>query len=150
MEENKKEFKLSERQQKFADEYIITLNATKSYLKAYGEHLGYNAAMVSASKLLRNTKVSSYIDERLEDLKSERIADQEEVLEFLTSTMRGEVKSDSLIGVGGGEEAITSDLGPSSAERLKAAELLGKRYSLFTDNQNVNTTITPVFLDDIE
>ena len=145
-----KSVRLTEKQLKFADEYILTLNATQSYLKAYGEHLSYNAAMTASSRLLRNVKVLEYVNDRLEDLKSERVADQEEVLEFLTATMRGEVKSDTLIGLGGGEEAISNELGPSTAERVRAAELLGKRYSLFTDKQEINATVTPVFLDDIK
>jgi phage terminase small subunit len=149
-EKEKKSVKLTEKQQCFADEYIITLNATKSYQKAYGDHLSYNTAMVCASKLLRNSKILDYVNERLEDIKTDRIADQEEVLELLTSIARGEAKGGGLKGVGGGEEVITHDLPPTIAERTKAAELLGKRYSLFTDKQEINATVTPVFVDDIE
>ena len=149
-EKEEKTLKLTEKQQKFADEYLITLNATTSYQKAYGDHITYNTAMTCASKLLRNPKVKQYIDERLEDLKAERIADQEEVMELLTSIARGEARGGGLKGVGGGEEVISHDIPPTIAERTKAAELLGKRYALFTDNQNVNATVTPVFIDDIE
>lgn len=142
--------KLTERQQAFCEHYIKTLNATESYLKGYGEHLSYNTAMTNGSKLLRNTKIRDYIDYFLEDVKTERIADAEEVLELLSSIARGEAKGGGLKGVGGGEEVITEDIPPTIGERVRAAELLGKRYSLFTDKQEINATVTPVFLDDIE
>lgn len=149
-EKEKKSVTLTEKQQRFADEYIISLNATEAYLKAYGDHLSYNTAMSNGSKLLRNAKLVTYIDERLEDIKTSRIADQEEVLELLTSIARGEAKGGGMQGVGGGEEVITHKVPPTIAERTKAAELLGKRYSLFTDKQEINATVTPVFVDDIE
>ena len=151
MGEEKKEIpRLTEKQQAFCDHYIKTLNATESYLKGYGEHLGYNTAMTNGSKLLRNTKIRDYIDSFMEDIKTERIADAEEVLELLSSIARGEAKGGGLQGVGGGVEAIADDIPPTIGERVRAAELLGKRYSLFTDKQEINATVTPVFLDDIE
>lgn len=151
MDEVKKEkVELTEKQLAFCEHYVKTLNATESYLKAYGEHLSYNTAMTSASRLLRNVKIKDYIDSFLEDIKTERVADAEEVLELLSSIARGEAKGGGLKGVGGGEEIITEDIPPTIGERVRAAELLGKRYSLFTDKQEINATVTPVFLDDIK
>lgn len=151
MDEVKKEkVELTEKQLAFCEHYVKTLNATESYLKAYGKHLSYNTAMTSASRLLRNVKIKDYIDSFLEDIKTERVADAEEVLELLSSIARGEARGGGLQGVGGGEEIITKDIPPTIGERVRAAELLGKRYSLFTDKQEINATVTPVFLDDIK
>ena len=81
------------KQQRFADEYIITGNATQSAIKA-----GYSSkyANTNANKLLQNTTIKNYIDVRLAKLESEKIATQEEVLQYLTSVMRGE-KTESLL-----------------------------------------------------
>ncbi|MET4562193.1 hypothetical protein ABIA69_003379 [Lysinibacillus parviboronicapiens] len=73
----------------------------------------------------------------MEELKSQRIADQQEVLETLTAVMRGEIRSATLIGLGGGEEDITNDMPPTTAERIRAAELLGKRFKMWTDKQEI-------------
>ena len=88
--------KLTEKQKRFADEYIISGNATQSAIKA-----GYSSkyANTNASKLLQNTTIKNYIDERLEELKSERTADAQEVLEYLTSVMRGNETEEVLIGI---------------------------------------------------
>lgn len=147
---SEKKANLTDKQQRFADEYIISLNATEAYMKAYGSGTSYNSAMVSGHRLIRNPKIKQYISDRLGELNRELVAEQEEVLGFLTAVLRGETKSSGLIGLGGGEEGLTDEIGPSTSERIKAAELLGKRYALFTDNQNVNAVVTPIFVDDIE
>ena len=67
---------------------------------------------------------------------SELIADQDEVLRYLTAVMRGESTAEEIVVEGTGDgcsEARTMEKAPSEKERLKAAELLGKRYALFTD-----------------
>lgn len=140
------ERKLNPKQQAFADFYIELGNATQAAIKA-----GYSNkyANTNASKLLQNTTIKTYIDERMEELKSERIADQQEILETLTAVLRGEMRSAVLIGLGGGEEDITHDMPPTTAERIKAAELLGKRYGMWVDKQEINANITPTFVDDI-
>lgn len=138
--------KLTLKQKRFADEYIITGNATESAVKA-----GYSKkyANTNASKLLQNTTIKKYIDERLEILDSEKIADQKEVLQYLSAVMRGEHKEKTLISIGeSGQDIVDIDVG--AKDRLKAAELLGKRYKLFTDKVEVDANIeTVVFVDDI-
>lgn len=126
--------KLTLKQQRFADEYIVSGNATQAAKKA-----GYskNYAKAQSSKLLENVGIKSYIDERLEALRSERVADQQEVLEFLTSIVRGEKKEQTLIGLGMGEQEIT-DIDVPANQRIKAAELLGKRYAMWTDKQQID------------
>ena len=82
---------MTEKQKTFADEYIICLNATQAYKKAYPNIKKDEVARANGSRLLTNANVKAYIDEQLEKLKSKRVADQQEVLEYLTSVMRGEV-----------------------------------------------------------
>lgn len=125
------------RQKKFADEYIISGNASKSALKA-----GYSEkyAAVNADKLLKNTKVKEYIEERIKKIDKKTIAKQEEVLEYLTAVMRGEKKDVVLYGTGNGMQAKTT-LDVANKERIKAAELLGKRYKLFTDRVDVSSDV---------
>ena len=137
--------KLTEKQKKFADYYIELGNATQAAINA-----GYSSkyANTNASKLLRNTTIKSYIDERLSQLASERIVSAEEVLEFLSSVMRNEQKEEVLKGVGMGEQAKTH-IEVSAKDRVKAAELLGKRYALFTDKTEMTVTEVPVFVDDL-
>ena len=128
--------RLTPKQMIFADEYIISLNATQAYKKAYPNIKKDDAASVNGSKLLRNTKVKAYIDEQLEKLQSERVADQQEVLEFLTSVMRGEVTEPLLVLDGEGTQRLAM-VKPSVATRKSAAVDLGKRYGLFVDKQEI-------------
>ena len=126
--------KLSLKQQKFADEYIITGNATESYKKVYSNVKEDSTASAGASRMLRNVKVKSYIEERLAELNSQKIADQEEILQYLTAVMRGDTTEQTLRSIGEDGQVIDSiDVG--AKDRIKAAELLGKRYSMWTDKQ---------------
>ena len=132
------------KQQRFADEYIISANATQAAIKA-----GYSKkyANTNASKLLQNTTIKSYIDERLEALQSKKVADQQEVLEYLTSVMRGKETEQTIIGVGDFGQELT-DIEVSAKDRIKAAELLGKRYRMWTDKQEVEVQGTVVFANE--
>lgn len=136
---------MTERQKIFADYYIISLNATEAYKKAYPKIKSIKAAEVNGSKLLRNTKVKAYIDEQLEKLKSERVADQQEVLEFLTSVMRGEVTEPLLVLDGEGTQRVIQAK-PSVATRRASAVDLGKRYGLFVDKQEITQRVVEIEL----
>ena len=133
------------KQKRFADEYIISGNATQSAIKA-----GYTKkyANTNANKLLHNTTIKTYIDERLAKLDSEKIADQKEVMEYLTSVMRGEHTEQTLISRGAewGQEKTNIDVG--AKDRIKAAELLGKRYSMWTDKVDMSGNVELIFEDD--
>lgn len=126
--------KLTLKQQKFADEYIISGNATQSAIKA-----GYSEkyANTNAVKLLQNTTIKAYIDERLSELNSKKIADQQEVLEFFTAAMRGELTEPMAIGLGDGVQQII-EVRPNIATRKSAAVELAKRYGLSTAKVDVN------------
>ena len=139
--------KLTLKQKKFADEYIISGNATESYKKVYSNVTKDSTANVNASRILRNAKVKSYIEERLAELNSEKIADQEEILQYLTSVMRGEHREETLIGMGQGfQETTYMDVG--AKDRIKAAELLGKRYSMWTDKQELTQRTIEITVGD--
>lgn len=138
---------MTEKQKKFADEYIIDLNATRAYKNAYPSVKKDASARASASQLLTNPNVRAYIDERLEELKSERVADQQEVLEFLTSVMRGEVTEPLLVLDGEGTQKVV-EAKPNVSTRKSAAVDLGKRYGLFVDKQELTSnTVTQIVWD---
>lgn len=139
--------KLTLKQQRFADEYIISGNATQAYRAAYPTIKRDEVARVNGSRLLTNANVKAYIDERMAELSSKKVADQQEVLEFLTSAMRGEVKEPVAILDGDGTQKIVEVL-PSVATRKAAAELLGKRYRLWTDRVESDVTGTVVFMNE--
>lgn len=80
-------------------------------------------------------------------MQSQKVADQQEVLEYLTSVMRGEETEQTVIGVGDLGQELT-DIEVSAKDRIKAAELLGKRYRMWTDKQEVEVQGTVVFANE--
>lgn len=138
-------YRLTEKQKRFADAYLIDCNGTRAYLAVYTNVKKEETARANASRLLANANVKAYINERLEEMHSERTADAREVIEYLTSVMRGEQTEQTLRLVGDGYQKI-DDIAVSARDRLKAAELLGKRYSLFTDK--VQLDAVPVTIID--
>ncbi|QOV10927.1 terminase small subunit [Viridibacillus arvi] len=143
------EKKLNPKQRAFADYYIELGNAEEAALKA-----GYSKAYArgKAYTLLANVGIKTYIEQRMEELKSERIADQTEVLQYLTSVMRGEIEDEQLLVVGDGDFGSSVEKHNKVADtsnRTKAAELLGKRYALWTDKQQTEVTGAVQFVDDI-
>lgn len=124
---------MNERQKRFADEYVIDLNAEAAAIRA-GYSSGY--ARGNAYKLVAKSGIKEYIQKRLEEKESRLIAKQDEVLQYLTSVMRGQSQSEIVVVENIGDftsEARTMKKAPDEKERLKAAELLGKRYALFTE-----------------
>ncbi len=142
---------MTEKQKRFADEYIIDLNGTRAYKAAYPTVKSDEAAATAAGRLLRNVQVKSYIDERLEAARTTKTAEASEVMEYLTAVMRGETQAEVVVTefIGDGcSEARNIKKAPDEKERLKAAELLGKRYGLFTDKVDMNAPVTIVIKDD--
>lgn len=116
------DIKLKPKELKFAEEWLKTTNATQSAIKAgYSERTAYSAG----SRLLKKVDVRQYIDERLAEMQESSIADTNEVMQFLSSTMRGDIPDQF-------------GLDPALNDRIKAAELLGKRYKMFTDKQEIS------------
>ncbi|WP_445928404.1 terminase small subunit [Lysinibacillus sp. FSL M8-0134] len=141
--------KLTVKQQAFADYYIELGNATEAYLKAYPNVKKEATARAAGSRMLTNVSVKSYIDDRMEELKSRKVADQQEILELLTAIARGETTSATLRGIGEGAQTIDEDMPPTTAERIKAAELLGKRYRMWVDKVETNGETKVVIVDDV-
>lgn len=135
--------KLTEKQQAFADYYIESLNATESYSRAYDKD-NRNTCQVEGCKLLRNPKIKKYIDETLENKSESRIASQDEVLQILTDIARGITEEEVVSFTQAGIE-VRAMKKPSVKDRMKASELLGKRYRLFTDKVEANISQQIVF-----
>ncbi len=116
---------LSEKKKLFAEKYIASGDASTSALEAGYKNRHYG------SKLLKDKDVQQYI---ISYTSEAAVATAEEVLEFLTAVMRGEeweikvtARKDT------GEKLILGEP-PTISQRQKAAELLAKRYQLFSEN----------------
>ena len=122
---------LNQKQIRFVQEYMKTTNITHSAIDA-----GYSpkTAHVQGSRLLSNVKVSAYINAINERLESDKIADIQEVMEYLTSVMRGEKKDQF-------------DLDASLSDRTRAAGELAKRLDVRAKTVNVDCAVT--IIDDI-
>ena len=131
MEDEKDYNKLTEKQKRFIDYYIETANATESAKRA-----GYSSKTAKNIGAENLTKLNNFIQERLQQLENNRIASQEEVLQYLTKVMRGEEKDQF-------------GLDASLQDRTKCAELLGKRYGAFKEKVEVDGNIPVVITDDI-
>lgn len=125
--------KMTAKQRRFCDEYLIDLNATQAAIRA-----GYSKKNANniASENLAKPNIKDYINKRMSEKEAALIASQNEVLKYLTSVLRGESVATELIVEGEGDGRSRAKMvgkKPSEKERLKAAELLGKRYGLYTE-----------------
>jgi phage terminase small subunit len=126
---------LTEKQKRFVDFYIETGNATEAARKA-----GYasKAAYATGAENLRKPQIKAAIDARLKELEDSRIAKADEVLKFLTATLRSQVTEPHVIVEGTGEgcsEAKVIETGPSVRDRIEAAKNLLKRYPTEMDSK---------------
>lgn len=143
---------MTPKEKKFADEWLIDCNGTRAYMAAYPNVKNNKSAGVLANKLLAKASVRQYVDGKLAELSSKKIASAEEVMEYLTSVLRGESQSEIVVIEGTGDgcsDARRMNKAPDEKEKLKAAELLGKRYGLFTDKLEVDGNAKVVITDDI-
>lgn len=113
--------KLTEKQRRFIDYYIETANATESARLA--GYKGKNLNKIGCENL---TKLDIYIKKRLEEKQDDRIATQDEILRYITEVIR--------------DEKI------NAKTKLKACELMGKRYGIFTEKRNVTITTYEDFI----
>lgn len=140
-------------QKRFCDEYLIDCNATRAYKAAYPHIKSDGVARSNGSRLLTNANIKNYIEERLAEMSSAKVASAEEVIKYLTSVMRGESSSEIVVVTGDGDGFSSAERvskSPDEKERLKAAELLGKRYGLFTDKVNLEGTSKVLIVDDLD
>lgn len=133
---------MTKKQRIFADEYLIDFNATRAAIRTgYNERTAYS----QGQRLLKNVEVKAYIDEQLKRLHNEKTADAQEVIEYLTSVMRGKHKDQTLKLIGDGVQKIV-DINVPAKDRIKAAELLGKRYGLFNSDKDQEKPIQITFV----
>lgn len=133
----------NERHERFCIEYIRTLNAKQSYLQAYPESTDRNAES-SGSRLLSNAKVKQRLSELMEQDRSNRIASAEEVLEMLTAIARGETTEEVVTSKG---NIVTVD--SNTQARLKALDLLAKRWGLLKDKVELSGNVGVTIIDDM-
>ncbi|MCP1147382.1 MULTISPECIES: terminase small subunit [Bacillus] len=138
--------KLTEKQKRFADYYIELGNATEAARKA-----GYSSKTAKSigQENLTKPDIKSYIKERLNEKDAERIASQDEILEFLTAVMRGEKTEQIPVGLGEGAQQL-EDKDPYLKDRVKAAELLGKRHAMWTDKQQLDGAVPVMIVNDLD
>ncbi len=122
---------MTEKQKRFCDFFVELGNAKEAAIKA-----GYSkkTAKQIGQENLTKPDLKDYINSRLSEMESKRIADAQEVLEYLTSVMRGEETETVATSKG-----LYEDVDVGAKDRLKAAELLGKRHALFTDKVDLQT-----------
>ena len=144
--------KLNARQKAFCEYYVASGNATDAAIKA-GYSKSYARDRIHI--LMKNIGLSRYIEELMRKAQSERIASAEEVLQNLTAMMRGEIQEEVVVVEGEGDGVSSARIMKkqvSAKERIKAAELLGKRHALFTDKTKIEGTL-PVMIvgeDDLD
>lgn len=126
--------KLTQKQQRFVDEYIISGNATQAAIKA-----GYSkrTARKIGQENLTKPDIKTEIARRNAEIQSEKTADMTEVMEYLTSVMRGE-QTESVATAKG----VFSGVEVSAKDRIKAAELIGKRNGAWTDKKELSGDIS--------
>lgn len=137
--------RLTVKQKRFCDEYLIDCNATQAAIRA-----GYSKKTAGAVgyENLKKPQIKEYIDQQLKMIENNNIADTKEVMEYLTNVMRGESRSSVLSMCGDGMQTVI-EKPPDEKEKIKAAELIGKRYGMFKDNVDLNADVGVTILDDI-
>lgn len=139
---------MNAKQRRFTEEYLKDLNATQAAIRAgYSERTAYS----QGQRLLKKVEIKNEIKKVQEEIRKNNIAEATEIEEYLTSVMRGEQQEETLIGQGQGEQSITS-IKVSAKDRIKAAELLGKRYGIWTEKQDITVDVPVLFegIDDVD
>lgn len=137
--------KLNARQKAFCEYYVACGNATEAAIKA---EYSKRTARSIGQRLLTYVDIKSYVKELMDKAESKRIASAEEVLQNLTSMMRGEIQEEIVVVEGEGDGVSSARIVKkqvSAKERIKAAELLGKRHILWTDKTNIEGVL-PVMI----
>lgn len=123
---------LTDKQKRFCDEYLCDMNATQAAIRAgYSKRTAYRTGADNLKKL----QIRAYIDKRMAEKDAELIATQNEVLQYLTSVMRGESVAVEVVVDGDGAKLIEKE--PSEMERIKAADQLAKCHGLYRDKDKM-------------
>lgn len=120
---------MTEKQKRFANEYLIDLNATRAYKAVYTRVKNDSTAAAAAARLLKNVNVSAYIEKRMEE-----------------RSKRTEVKQDDVVNelakIGFAKSALLYEMEVKTNDKLKALELLGRHLGMFTDKQEIRAQIS--------
>ncbi len=166
---------LSDKQKLFCDEYLIDMNAIKAALRAgYSDTTARYASKwinegesphkpTGKNKSKFNPEMRKYIDERMAEKEKELIADQDEVMRYLTAVMRRELKDSVVVTLNKEKSTYVPDENGTMRKQTikeevpqivhipaqlrdanKAAELLGKAYGIYTDRVEADILL-PVF-----
>ncbi|QWS03153.1 terminase small subunit [Limosilactobacillus fermentum] len=122
--------RLTLKQQRFVDEYIISGNATQAAIKA-----GYSkkTAKQMGTENLAKPIIKAELDRRNAEIQSAKTMDMQEVMERLAAMGRGETTEETVTNKGEVIETATRN-----ADKLKAMELIGKRFGAWTDKKEIS------------
>lgn len=138
---------LTPKQKAFADFYIELGNATAAAIKAKYKK---SSARQIGSQNLDKPAIKKYIAEKMAEKDAERVASQDEVLEFLTNVMRGSIIEQVPLLDGDGYQKLAKLDETVPKDRIKAAELLGKRYAMWTDKKEIDGAVAVTFVDNLD
>lgn len=122
--------KLTERQRRFVEAFIETGNAAEAARRAgYSKKTAYSIG----NENLKKPEIKYAIDRRMKEIEEGKTATPEEIIQFLSQSMRGEIVEE-VVAVEGSREGCSSAVivkkQIGAKDRLKAAELLLKRYPM--------------------
>lgn len=147
----KNKYGLTDKQQLFADYYLANnCNAKQAYIKAYGQQTA-RTAEVNGAKLLRNSKVANYVDQRQAEIREKTTVTQEWIVEKLKTVVERSLQEQPVMKFDYDEkqlvqETVLDDTGREigvftydSAGANKALELLGKTLGIYKDKKELST-----------
>lgn len=156
---------LTAKQKRFCDEYLVDLNATQAAIRAgYSRKTAYSIGVEN----LKKPEIKKYIEKRMAEKEKELIADQNEVMKYLSAVMRRE-KTESVVVTLSKEKSLYApdangtmrkqtvkedipqivEIPARLSDANKAAELLGKAYGIYTDKVDMDATEAVTIINDI-
>lgn len=169
---------MTDAQKRFADEYLIDLNATRAYKVAYSRCKKDETARANSSRLLTNANIQNYISEKQKEIEKRTEVTQDKVIKELAKiafldirklySENGQLKNiadidDETVGAissletleeydgyGSDREKIGDTQKVKLLDKTKALELLGKHLGMFNDvNVNMKNAIQVELVDDV-
>lgn len=137
--------KLTLKQKRFADEYIISGNATEAAIKAgYSKKTAYSIG----DENLKKPEIKNYIENRIQEIEKGKILTLEEAYKITTSIARGEPRK--LIRIHPVTNERYEDLDyPSRSDQNKALEHFYKIKGEFSEKREINLSASVTFKDDV-